>query len=116
MTKIVVRIEGHYEVREAPFSRSYDWHPALVTLECDCGEKLTLTTASPTPTCRCGVDHTAIIRDVQEREGRLHRHVAHPWRYDSKEQAQQHLRNEAAHPEESPWRYNDVTSVNTNNA
>jgi hypothetical protein len=40
MTKIVVRIEGHYEVQEAPFSRSYDWHPALVTLECDCGEKL----------------------------------------------------------------------------
>ena len=116
MTKIVVRIEGHYEVREAPFSKSYDWHPALVTLERDCGEKLTSTTASPTPTCRCGVDHSAIIRDVQEREGRLHRHVAHPWRYDSEEQAQQHLQNEAAHPEESPWRYNDVTSVNTNNA
>ena len=116
MTKIVVRTEGHYEVQEAPFSRSYDWHPALVTLERDCGEKLTSTTASPTPTCRCGVDHSAIIRDVQEREGRLHRHVAHPWRYDSEEQAQQHLRNEAAQPEESPWRYNDVTSVNTNNA
>ena len=82
MTKIVVRIEGHYEVQEAPFSRSYYWHPALVTLECDCGEKLTLTAASTTPTCRCGVDHSAIIRD----------------------------------PEESPWRYNEVTSVNTNNA
>ena len=33
MTKIVVRIEGHYEVQEAPFSRSYDWHssPSSVT-------------------------------------------------------------------------------------
>ena len=116
MTKIVVRIEGHYEVHEAPFSRSYDWRPALVTLECDCGEKLTLTAASTTLTCRCGVDHSTIIRDIQEREGRLRRDAAHPWRYDSEEQAKQHARNEAAHPEESPWRYNDVTSVNRNDA
>ncbi len=116
MTKIVARTEGHYEVQEAPFSRSYDWHPALVTLECDRGETLTLTAASTTPTRRCGVDHSAIIRDLQEREGRLRRDVAHSWRYDSEEQAQQHLRNEAVRPEESPWRYNDVASVNTNNA
>jgi hypothetical protein len=34
----------------------------------------------------------------------------HPWHYDTQAQAEQHLRNEAAYPEDSPWRYNDVTS------
>lgn len=114
MTKIIVRIEGHYKVREAPFSRAYEWHPAYVTLECDCGEELTLTGTNPLSTCRCGTDHSAIIQDIQEGEGRLRHGVTHPWQHDIKEQAQQHLRNECAHLEDSPWRYNDVTSGNTN--
>ncbi len=111
MTKITVRIEGHYEVHEAPFSRSYEWHPASVTLVCDCGEELTLTGASATPTCsRCGADHGALIDDLQEREGHLRHAVTHPWRHDAKHQAEQSLRDEAAHPEGSPWRYEDITS------
>ena len=43
MTQITVRVEGHYEIHESPFGRSYEWYPAYATLECDCGEKLTLT-------------------------------------------------------------------------
>ncbi len=114
MTNIVVRVEGRYEVSEAPFSRSYSGHSAYVTLECDRGEKLTLLSASPISSCRCGTDHSEIIQDIQEREGRLRHEVAHPWQHDAQEQAQQHLRDEAAYPEGSPWRYNDVTSRNTN--
>jgi hypothetical protein len=114
MTKISIRIEGHYEVREEPFSRTYEWQPGCVVLECDCGQELTLTGTSNLPTCRCGADHSAIVQDLQEREGRLRHAVTHPWRYDAKEQAQQHLQDEAAHPEGSPWRYNDVTLRNTN--
>jgi hypothetical protein len=110
MTRVTVRIEGHYEVHEAPFSRSYEWHPASLTLVCDCGEELTLTGASTTITCRCGADHSALINDIQERETQLRQAVAHPWRHEIKEQAEQHLRDEAACPEGSPWRYNDVTS------
>ncbi|MDX6382342.1 MAG: hypothetical protein QOI57_3366, partial [Rubrobacteraceae bacterium] len=34
----------------------------------------------------------------------------HPWSYEAKDQAEQHLRDEAAYPEGSPRRYNDVTS------
>jgi hypothetical protein len=34
----------------------------------------------------------------------------HPWHYDLQSQEDQHLRDEAAYPEGSPWRYNDVTS------
>jgi len=110
MTKLSVRIEGHYEVHEDPFSRAYDWHPACVLLKCDCGEELTLTGTSTIPACRCGADHSEIIQDIQEREGRLRHGVTHPWQHDTKEQAQQRLRDEAAYPEGSPWRYNDVTS------
>ena len=110
MTKISVRIEGRYEVKEDPFSRSYEWQPGCVVLECNCGEELTLTGTSTVPTCRCGADHGAIAQDLQEREGRLRHAVTHPWQYDTKEQAQQHLQDEAAYPKSSPWRYNDVTS------
>jgi hypothetical protein len=116
MTKITVHVEGHYEVHEVPFGRSYEWHPAYVTLECDCGEKLTLAGSSTVPTCRCGADHSALVQDIQEREGRLGHEIAHPWEHDTKEQAEQHLRDETAHSEGSSWRYNDITSGNTNGA
>jgi hypothetical protein len=110
MTKIDVQVQGHYEVHEAPFSRSYEWRPTSVILVCDCGEELTLTSASTTPTCWCGADHSAFIKDIEEREGQLRHAVTHPWSYEAKDQAEQHLRDEAAYPEGSPRRYNDVTS------
>ena len=113
MTRITVRVEGHYEIHEAPFSRSYEWHPASVTLVCDCGQELILSGTSATLTCRCGTDHSAVIRDIQEREDRLRDEVTHPWRYDAQEQAQQHLKDEADYPKDSTWRYNDITSGNT---
>ncbi len=99
----------------SPVGRTYEWHPAYVTLECDCGEELTLTGASTTSTCRCGADHSAVIQDIQEREAKLRGEATHPWQHDTKEQTQQHLRDEAAYPEGSPWRYNDVTLRNNNN-
>ena len=116
MTKITERVEGHYEVHEAPFSRTYEWHPAYVTLECDCGEESTLSGTSAEPVCRCGTDHGEIIRDIRERESRLRHEATHPWHHDAKEQSRQHLRDDAAYPEGSPWRYDDVTSANTHNA
>jgi hypothetical protein len=116
MTKIIVRVEGHYEVHETPFSRAYDWYPACVILECDCGEKMALTGSSTVAACHlCGAEHSYVIRDIQEREGRLQHETTHPWYYDLQSQADQHLRDEAAYPEEdSPWRYNDITSGTIN--
>ncbi|MDQ3965482.1 MAG: hypothetical protein M3246_03360 [Actinomycetota bacterium] len=111
MTKIIVRVEGHYETKEVPFARSYDWHQAYVILECDCGERLAFTDDTSTiTTCRrCGTDHTDVVHRIQEREGQLPDKVAHPWHHDTKEQAKQHQRDEAAYPKDSPWRYNDIT-------
>ena len=115
MTITTVRVVGHYEVDETPFGRSYKWHPSYVNLQCYCGAELTLSGASSRPVCsRCGTDHSGVIDEIQKREYRLGDEVTHPWRYDTQEQAKQHQRDESTYPKGSPWRYNDITSGNTN--
>ena len=48
----------------------------------------------------------------QEVNDHLPERLTHPWFYDAQSRAQQRLRDEAAYPEGSPWRYDDVTSDN----
>jgi hypothetical protein len=110
MARIIEHGGAHYEAREVPFGRVYGWFPAYVTLECDCGEKLTLTANSAITTCGCGADLGRFVQDLREREGHLPDNLTHPWFHDTQVRAQQHLRDEAAYPEGSPWRYNDITS------
>ncbi len=108
---IVERVEAHYETREVPFGQIYEWHPAYVTLECECGEKLILTASSTVTTCRlCGADLGSFIHDIKEHEGRLLDKLTHPWFYDAQVWADQRLRDEDAYPEGSPWRYDDITA------
>ncbi len=82
MTQIIENIEAHYETHEVPFGRTYEWHQAHVILECDCGERLTLT-GSSTATCpRCGADYTDIFFEQQNVRGQsLRNEILHPWRY-----------------------------------
>ena len=111
--KITERSEGYYEAKEVPFGRSYEWHPAYITLECDCGEKVTVTdtTSSTTNTCgQCGADYSALVNNIREREEHRTDETTHPWLHDTHERTAQHLRDEAVYPEDSPWRYNDVTA------
>jgi hypothetical protein len=110
MTRIIEDIEAHYETHEVPFGRSYEWHPEHIIVECDCGERFTFTATSTTTTCRCGTDHSGGVRDIQKREGQLPDSIVHPWHHNAQEQAEQHRQDEAAYTEDSPWRYNDVTS------
>ena len=111
--KLLERVEAHYEAREVPFGKVYEWHPAYVSLECECSEKLVLSAIDTITSCpQCGVDLDVdgLVHDFQEREGRiLPDRLAHPWLYDAKARADQHLRDEVAYPAGSPWRYNDVT-------
>jgi hypothetical protein len=112
MVQILQRVEAHYQSREMPFGKVYVWNPAYLVLECDCAEKVTLSAASTTSTCsRCGADLGTFVRDIREREGRLPDKLTHPWFYDARERAQQHVHDEAAHLEGSPWRYNDITAA-----
>ena len=46
MVQILERINAHYESREMPFATVYEWYPASVALECECGEKVTLSATS----------------------------------------------------------------------
>ena len=112
MVQILERVQAHYESREMPFGKVYEWHPASVTLECDCGQKVTLSATSTTTTCgRCGADLATFVSEIREREGRLPDNLTHPWFYDAREQAQQHEHGETAYPEGSRWRYNDITAA-----
>lgn len=119
--QVIERLEEHYELHEVPFGRIYKWCPECIVVECDCGERLTFKMSALTGflgACECGADLTT---DIQERlrghqpevRGRMledHEATQHPWHHDTGAQAEQHLRDEAAYPEGSPWRYNDITS------
>src|ERR671911_655225 len=112
MVQILQRVQAHYESREMPFATVYEWHPASVALECDCGEKATLSATSTTTTCsRCGADLSTFVYKIREREGRLPDNLTHPWFYDAKQRAHQHEHDEVAYPKGTPWRYNDITAA-----
>ena len=109
MAQIIERVEAHYEAREVPFGKVYEWHPAYVALECECGEKVILTAAGTITTCRlCGANLAVFAHDLKEREGRLPDKLTHPWFHDAQVRRQQRLRDEAAYPKDSPWRYDDI--------
>jgi hypothetical protein len=111
MTQIIENVEAHYETHEVPFGRTYEWHQAHVILECDCGERLKLTSSITICHC-CGADHADVLRGEGEVGGhrQLRDEVLHPWHHDTQAQVEQHQRDEAAYPKGSPWRYNDITS------
>src|SRR5918994_3059150 len=112
MVQILERLQAHYESREMPFGKVYEWHPASVALECDCSEQVTLSATSTTTTCsRCGADLGTFVYEIREREGRLPDKLNPPWFYDARERAQQHKRDEADYSKDSPWRYNDITGT-----
>jgi hypothetical protein len=77
MTIIAEHIEGHYEVHQTPHGKNYVWSPRCIKVECDGGQGSAL--SSSATTCRCGVDHTALIREElvawQPLDAALH-----PWR------------------------------------
>jgi hypothetical protein len=113
MAQIIESVGAHYEAREVPFGKVYEWHPAHTTVECDCGEKSILTATSTIAICSgCGADLEAFTHDIQEREVRMPDKLTHPWFYDTQVREQQRLRDEAAYPESSPWRYDDATADN----
>ena len=112
MAQIIHRVQAHYEAREVPFGKTYEWHPAYLAVVCDCGAQLVLTATSTITTChRCGadLDVEGVLHDLKEREGRLPDRLTHPWFYDAQARADQRVRDEAAHTKGSPWRFNDIT-------
>jgi hypothetical protein len=74
--RVIEHESGHYEVREVPYGKVYDWRPDRVVFECDCGE--THVSSGSAIVCACG----AVYADVsgEPKEGSLH-----PWLEDYEE-------------------------------
>ena len=112
--QIIERVAEHYDTQEMEFGRIYRWCPECVVVECDCGKRMTLKrsdiissgficeecSAKVSPSIR----EEVVIELLDEDDAAIH-----PWHYDAQAQAEQHLRDEAAYPEASPWRFHDVT-------
>ena len=75
--RVKEHVEGRYEAQEVPFGIVYTWRPGRVVIECDCGERLTLT--GTTGICACGTDLTAILRETLAARRSSDEHL-HPWR------------------------------------
>ena len=76
---VIERTEGYYEVREVAFGTTYKWCPGHAIVECECGERLTLTSSMTTCRC-CGAEHAPLVREELVTE-RLDDQALHPWRY-----------------------------------
>jgi hypothetical protein len=63
MVKVLECVGEHYEAQDAQRARVYKWCPATVSLQCECGERLPLT-SSRTTCFRCGADHVDVIKEV----------------------------------------------------
>lgn len=62
MIEISEKVSGGYEVRKLPYGKVCTWYPDHSVLECECGGLLFC--AGSAPICRCGADHTALVRDL----------------------------------------------------
>jgi hypothetical protein len=76
--RVIERESGHYEVREVPYGKVYDWRPDRIVFQCDCGE--THVSTGSAIVCSCGTVHT----DVSG-EGRPEEESLHPWLEDYEE-------------------------------
>jgi hypothetical protein len=73
------RVEAYYRVQEVEMGTVYTWCPEKsAVVECDCGEKLVLTTSSGKVCGECGANHEAIVEEVLD--VRPEDRVEHPWR------------------------------------
>ncbi|MBA3475046.1 MAG: hypothetical protein H0T57_17795 [Rubrobacter sp.] len=113
--QVIERIAAHYDTQEVEFGRIYRWCPECIVVECDCSERMTLKRLdiiidSGVICEECGAKVSPRIREEVVIELLDEDYVAiHPWHHDAQAQAEQHLRDEAAYPEDSPWRFDDVT-------
>ena len=80
MVTVIEHTGGRYDVQATEFGRSYRWVPDRVVVDCECGEKATLT-RSVTTCERCGADHSrALMEELEAR--RREDEILHPWRYN----------------------------------
>ncbi|HEU4848141.1 MAG TPA: hypothetical protein VFT03_08075 [Rubrobacteraceae bacterium] len=75
--RVIEHESGHYEVREVPYGKVYDWRPDRVVFECDCGE--TNVSFGSAIVCSCGTVHNDVSGEGQQEVS------PHPWLEDYEE-------------------------------
>ena len=79
LVTVIECTEGSYEVQDVEFGKVYKWCPENVVVNCDCGEKVTLTSLEAT--CgACGADHAPQLQEELDARP-LKDEAVHPWRY-----------------------------------
>jgi hypothetical protein len=79
--KVIECAKARYEVQEVEFGKVYKWRPERVVVECQCGQKLSLT-ASKTSCAECCRDHVLAVQEASA-DGPQSDQTLHPWRYYS---------------------------------
>lgn len=77
--RVVEHERGHYEVREVPYGKVYDWRPGRAVLKCGCGRSHV--SSGSEVACPCGVVHAG----VPERSGEAAEAPLRPWSEDYQE-------------------------------
>jgi hypothetical protein len=83
-TKVIERVNARYDIQEVQLGKVYKWRPESLLIECECGQRTTLTPSGTT--CEeCAKEHIELVgealRDQQELRRRLREEELHPWRY-----------------------------------
>jgi hypothetical protein len=78
--RVIEHESGHYEVREVPYGKVYDWRPDRVVVECDCGK--THVSLGSVVVCSCGAVHNDVSKEGQREE---EEESLHPWLEDYEE-------------------------------
>jgi hypothetical protein len=81
-TKVIKRLDAHYEVQDVPMGKVYRWRPESVVVECEqCGENQILS-ASKHACEECGADQRVVVEQVLEAspEEDEEEEFDHPWR------------------------------------
>jgi hypothetical protein len=79
LAKVIECAKARYEVKDVEFGKVYKWRPEHIVVECQCGQRLSLT-ASTTSCVECGTDHVLALKEASA-DGHQSDQTLHPWRY-----------------------------------
>jgi hypothetical protein len=77
--KVIERVQPRYEVQAVEFGKVYKWRPERVVVDCQCGQRLSLTPLT-TSCAECGTDHVLAVKESST-DGHKSDQTLHPWRY-----------------------------------
>ena len=81
VARVIECARARYEVQDVELGKVYKWRPERVVVECQCGQRPSLT-ASTASCAECGTDHVLAVTEAST-DGHQSDQTLHPWRYYS---------------------------------